>query len=209
MSNVYNDIVELIFAKYRNSPIILKVLEIISVPIQDSSDAIDYFLDHLSIDDAEGPILDALASWIGVDRPLAQEQNIFWLRRREDVLGDPLNQHGLTRRGNSDGGYLTTRQGCSSKQYPGTYASDAEFRLYIRAKASTFRTKAVRDAVYTYVLQFGVRCKIAEDTRAFEIEPSSYDDLNYAIRYHILNRGYRPSKIDVSLKRQTESDSEI
>lgn len=209
MSDVYSDILDQLFAKYRNSPNILKVFEILSNPLQDTNDAIDYILNHLSIDDAEGPILDAMGSWIGVQRPPLQEDDIFWLCRDEDVADDPNNDHGLATDALTEGGYFTGDDGCLSKANPGSYVDDEEYRLYIRAKAATFRKKATRDIMYNYILQFGVRSKLNEGTRTVEIEPSSYDYLNYAIRYHLINLGYRPAGIDISIKLQTESDSEI
>jgi hypothetical protein len=209
MSDVYADILERLFAKYRHSPNILKVFEILSDPLQDTSDAIDYILDHLSVDEAEGPLLDAIASWIGVDRPAAQEEDIFWLCRDEEVADDPDNHHGLATDALTEGGYLTGDDGCPSKSDPGSYVSDEDFRLFIRAKASTFRKKATREIMYNYILQFAVRSKLIEGTRTVEIEPSSYDDLNYQIRYHLTNLGYKPAGITISIKQQTESDPEV
>jgi hypothetical protein len=209
MSDVYADILERLFAKYRHSPNILKVFEILSSPMQDTGDAIDYILEHLSIDDAEGPILDAMASWIGVTRPPEQEEDIFWLCRDEDVADDPDNHHGLATDALTEGGYLTGDAGCPSKTDPGSYLSDEEFRPYIRKKAATFRKKATREIMYDYILLFGVRSKLIEGTRSVEIEPSSYDDINYLIRYHLTNLGYRPAGVDVTIKQQTESDSEV
>lgn len=209
MSDVYADILDRLFAKYRHSPNILKVLEILATPIQDTNDAIDYILDHLSIDDAEGPLLDAMGSWIGVARPRAQEEDVFWLCRDEDVADDPDNHHGLATDALTEGGYLTGDDGCPSKSDPGAYVSDAEYRLYIRAKAATFRKKATREILHNYFLQFGVRSRITEGTRTVEIEPSSYNDVDYSIRYHLTNRGYRPAGIAFSIKPQTVPDAEV
>ena len=209
MSDVYDDILDRLFAKYRHSPNILKVFEILSSPMQDTSDAIDYILDHLDIDEAEGPLLDAMAGWIGVKRPALQEEDIFWFCRDEDVADDPDNHHGFATDALTEGGYFTGDDGCPSKAYPGDYIDDDEFRTYIRAKATTFRKKATRDIMYNYILQFGVRSKFIEGTRTIEIEPSSYDDVNYAVRYHLINLGYSPAGITVSIKQQTVSDSEV
>ena len=206
MSDVYSDILDLLFAKYRHSPNILKVLEILSTPIQDTNDAIDYFLNHLNIDDAEGPLLNSMASWIGVIKPPAQEEDILWLCRDEEVADDPDNRFGLATDALTEGGYLTGDDGCLSKSDPGSYISDEDFRLYIRAKAAAFREKATREILYNYILQFGFRCKLIESMRAVEIEPSNYDDLDYFMRYFILNRGFRPAGISISIKPQTQSE---
>ena len=209
MSDVQDDILELLFARYRHSPIILEVIEILSAPIQDTNNALDYILEHLSIDDAEGPMLDAIASWIGAPRQVAQEDDLLWLCRDEEVADDPDNHYGLATDALTEGGYMTGDDGCSSKSDPGTYLSDEDFRLYVHAKAETFRRKATRAIMYNYILQFGSRCKLNEGTRSVEIEPYSYDDLNYAVRYHLTNRGYRPAGITVTIKPQTEPDSEV
>jgi len=209
MSNVYQNMFGNILAKYRHSPIILKLLEILSDPLQDTNDAVDWILANLSIDDAEGPMLDGMASWIGVIRPPAQEIDIFRLCRDEEAADDIDNHHGLATDDLTEGGYLSADDGCLSKAYPGTYISDADFRLYIRAKASTFREKATPEIMYSYLLQFEVRSKLNEGVRTCEIEPSNYGDLSLLVRDHIENRGFRPAGIHVSIKTQTISDPEV
>lgn len=209
MVDVYQNILDRLFSKYRHSPIILKVSEILSDPLQDTNDAIDWILGHMSIDDAEGTLLDALASWIGVKRPPAQETRLFRLCRDEEVAEDPENNHGLAPDDLSSGGSLSADDGCTSKSAPGTYISDAEFRLYIRAKAATFRRVATREVMYDYILQFGIRTKLVEGVRTCEIHPSSYEDFGLAVRYHIEHRGFRPAGIRVSVARQQQSDAEV
>ena len=209
MSDVYQNIRDRLFAKYRHSPNILKVFEILSDPLQDTNDAVDWILDHLSIDDAGGEMLDAMAGWIGVKRPPAQEPDMFRLYRDEEVADDIDNHHGLATDGMTEGGYLSADDGCLSRVAPGTYASDDEFRKYVRAKASTFRTVATPDAMFEYIMQFSVRPKFAEGVRLCEIEPSSYDNLDLSVRYHIENRGFNPCGIQVRIKPQQQSDSEV
>jgi len=200
---------DLIFAKYRHSPIILQVLEILSSPIQDTSDAIDYILSHLSIDTAEGEILDFLGELIGVARPPAQEDAVFWLCEPWEVADDPDNEHGLAPPSLDEGGYLTSNEGIASQVDPGTYISDAEYRKIIRAKAATFRNKATRDVVYNYLYQLGTRVKIHEEPRYVEFEHSSYNDLNYWLRNYIKTRGMKPAGIEIQIKEQLASDQEI
>lgn len=206
MSDIYGEMLDRLFVKYRHSPTIISILEILATPIQDTHDALDYFLAHLSIDDAEGPLIDAIGGWIGVDRPAAQEEDIFCLCCDEDVADDPDNHHGLATDALTEGGYLTGDDGCLSKSSPGSYASDPVYREYIKAKASTFRQKATRDVLYTYLSRFGIRAKFTEGQRTVEIEPSSYDDLDYAVRYYIINHGYRPAGITYSIKPKTEPE---
>ena len=209
MSNIHQEMLDVLFAKYRHSPNILGVLEILASPLQDSNDAIDYILDHLSIDTAEGEILDFLGELIGVTRSPAQEEDVFCLCRDEEIADDPENHHGLATDGLAEGGFLTGDDGLVSKSVPGTYVSDAVFRAYIRAKAATFRKIATRETIYDYILQFGIRAKIIEGERDVQIEPSHYADLDYAIRSHLTNRGFRPAGIQVRIKQQTTSDSEV
>jgi hypothetical protein len=209
MSNVYSDILEYLFAKYKNSPNILGVFEILSSPLQDSNDAIDWILNNLSIDEAEGELLDFLGGWIGVVRPPAQEEDIFWLCRDEEVADDIDNHHGLSTDATTEGGYLTGDDGCLSKAYPGTYVSDEIFRQYIRAKASTFRKIATREIMFNYILQFGIRSKLIESNRSVTIEPFSYDDMNYFLRNYITEKGFRPAGIEIAIEPQENPDSEV
>jgi len=209
MSNIYDNMIDLLFSKYRNSPNILGTIEILSSPLQDTEDAITYVLDHLSIDDAEGEILDFLGELIGVKRPEAQEDDLFILCRDEDVAGDTFNNYGLSTDSLTEGGYLTGDDGCPSKSNPESFVDNETMRQYIRAKASSFRQKATRDILYSYILQFGVRSKLIESDKVLEIEPSAYHDLDYSLRYHLENLGFRPAGIQVKIKQQTLPDSEV
>ena len=198
-----------LFAKYRNSPNILGVLEILAAPIQDTSDAVDAFLAQIGIDDSEGPMLDALASWIGVRRLQAQETRLFWLCRDEDVGDDPGNEHGFATDDLTEGGYLSGDDGCPSKSDPGLYISYTEFREYIRAKAATFRRKATPDVIFEYLLMFGVRARLEEGERLLEIVPWSYGDLSLSVKSYIENSGFRPLGVTVEIAPQEHPDSEI
>lgn len=209
MSDIYQNFLDNLFAKYSRSPNVLGVFEILASPLQDTSDAIDYILDHLSIGDAEGVILDAKAGWIGVTRPLAQEENIFQLFSKYELADDPENRYGLAPSDLSSGGYLTSKTGCPSKSSPGALMGDDDFRLFIRAKAATFRKLATPEVMYNYVLQFGIRAKITEGVRECEIEPSSYRDMSMFIRYHIEHRGFLPAGIYTHIRSQTAPDSEV
>lgn len=198
-----------LFAKYRNSPNILGVLEILSAPIQDTSDAVDSFLDQIGIDESEGSLLDAIASWIGVRRPPAQETRLFWMCRDEDVASDPGNEHGFAPDELTAGGYLSGDDGCLSKSEPGSYMDDDNFREYVRAKASTFRRKATPDVVFEYLLRFGVRARLEEGDRLLEIFPWSYGDLSLSVKSYIENSGFRPLGVTVEIAPQENPDSEI
>ena len=200
-----------LFSKYRYSPNILGLVEILSDPLQSTNDALDYILSHRSIDDADGELLDFLGEMIGVQRPPSQEpdENLLWFCTPEDYPDDLDGSQSLAPVDLSTGGYMTGHNGIVSKDDPESYVSDVEYRALIRSKATTFRKTATREVIYEYLLQFGVRCKIIESERVAEFEPHSYDILNYWVRNYIETRGLRPSGIQVSVSHQTEPDSEV
>lgn len=209
MTDVWATKQERLFAKYRNSPNILGVMEILSDPTQDTRDVLDWLLSGLSIDTAEGELLDFLGELIGVDRPPAQEENILWLCGDWETPGDPDNRYGLATDALTEGGYLTRDDGLPSKSAPGTYMSDTDFRALIRSRGRTFRQKATRENVYEWLVELGVRAKILESDKFVEYEPSSYNDLNYWLRNYIETRGFRPAGIQIQVKNQTEPSEEV
>lgn len=211
MADINAEWQEILFAKYRYSPNILGLVELLSSPLQDTRDVLDWMLSQTSIDTAEGEILDFMGELIGVSRPPAQENdaNILWLCRWEDIADDPGGTRSLAPEDLTTGGYLTKGNGILSKTDPGAYVTDTEYRALIRSKATTFRKKATRSVIYDYLLRFGIRAKIIESARVVELEPNSYDQLNYWFRDYIQAKGFRPSGIQMKIKIQTESDSEV
>lgn len=209
MVDVYQNILDRLFAKYRDSPNILGVLEILADPIQDTDDALDWLLEHLSIDGAEGELLDLIASWIGVTRPPIQEVDVFRLFRDEEIADDIDNHHGLAPDALSSGGYLSADDGCLSESASGSYVDDATFRKYIRAKAATFRKKATPEVMSTYILSFGIRSQFHESDLECEIEPYSYDDMSLFLENYIETRGFRPAGIKIRIKMQTAPSPEL
>lgn len=207
MTDVWDIKQERLFAKYRDSPNILGIMEILSDPAQDTRDVLDWLLSGLSIDTAEGELLDFLGELIGVDRPPAQEEDILWLCGDWETADDPDNHYGLAPDTLDEGGYLTGDDGLPSKSAPGTYMSDADFRDLIRSKGTSYRQKATRETVYEYLVDLGTRCKILETDKFVEFEPSSYADLNYWLRNYIENRGFRPAGIQIQIKPQTEPEA--
>lgn len=199
------------FSKYRESPNVLGTIELMSDPLQSTEDVLDYILSHRSIDDAEGELLDFLGEMIGVKRPPAQESddNLLWFCLPEDYADDLDGSMSLAPVDLSTGGYMTGHDGILSVTDPGSYVDDVEYRALIRTKAASFRKKADRETVYSYLLEFGVRCKIIESHRFVEFEPHSYDKLNYWVRNYIEERGFRPAGIQVKIKHQTSPDPEI
>ena len=209
MSDILTSMTGNLFAKYRHSPYILGLFEVIAGALQDTSDVLDFFEGQLSIDTGEGVILENLGGWIGVNRPPAQEEDGLVLIRDGDILGDPENHHGLAPDDLSTGGYLYRDDGLPSKADPNSFVDNPTYRLYIRAKAAAFRRRATRDTLYNYALQFGVRPKIIEGVRSIQIQPSDYDDLTMYLRYHLIHRGFRPAGIEVSIYKQSEQSAEV
>lgn len=203
MTDVWELKQERLFAKYRNSPNILGLMEILSSPSQDTQDVLDWLLGELSLSAASGKVLDFLGELVGVDRPPAQEEDILWLCLDWETADDPDNHYGLAPDSLDEGGYLTGDDGILSQSSPGSYMPDDDYRLLIASKGATYRQKATREVVFTYLLELGVRCKIIETDKVVEFEPSSYDNLNYWLRDYIETRGFRPAGIQVSVAEQT------
>ena len=192
---VHDEILGLDFSKYRHSPNILGVFEIIATPLQDTEDAADYILSHLSIDDAEGELLDFLGEVIGVKRPLAQEddRNLLWLCHDDEVGDDPDGTMSLAPDDESNGGYMTGDDGIASKTNPDTYMSDTDFRELIRTKAATFRKRPTRSNIFNLLLEFGIRAKISSTVSPIVFDPADYDLINYWVRNYVLTKGFRPT----------------
>lgn len=200
---------ERLFAKYRNSPNILGIMEILSDPAQDTRDVLDWLLGQLSLSTATGEVLDFFGELIGVTRPLAQEDDILWLCADWETADDPDNHYGLATDALTEGGYLTGDDGVLSKSSPGSYMGDDDYRELIASKGSTYRQKATRGIVYTYILELGIRCKIIESDKIVDLQPHSYDALNYWLRNYITSRGFRPAGIQIRIPDQTEPDPEV
>jgi hypothetical protein len=184
------------FAQFRDSPHIQDLIETLSDPMQDSSDVADFILGSLNIDDAEGEQLDYLGERIGVSRPPAQETRIFRMVRLGEV-GDP--DEGFSDDENP-GGYMTTLEGLESISAPGTDMSDEDYRFLIRQKAASYRKKATREILFSYLLAFGARCKIDDDTDLkIDIDQDRYDDLDNWARNYIETRGFKPAGIAIKI----------
>jgi len=185
------------FKGFKDSPHIVAIFEIIADPMQDLSDVADYILAHLSIDDSEGLALDMLGELIGVTRPPMQEPNIFTLRRPGDVT-DPDNDTGF---GNDDdpvstGGYLGTCAGLALVSDPDAEMADEDFRFLLRQKAASFRSKFTRENIYLYLIAFGSRCVIDDDTVLdVEYDPVTYYDLGAWEKFYVLSRGFKPGGV--------------
>ena len=190
-----------LFHQFRNSPHILGLIEILSDPLQDQVDVSEYILDHLSIDTAEGEALEFLGELIGVKRPPAQETRLFTLFRLGEA-SDIYNDHGFA--DDSDptvtlGGYFVTYKGLPALD--GSQMSDVEYRKMIRQKAATYRKDMTRRNLFTYLKEFGARCKTDDETTMdVTVDPYRYDDFDQYQRWYAENKGFKPAGIGVHIR---------
>lgn len=182
-----------LLSQFRNSPNIQGLLEVISDPFQDTSDALDFILDHRSIDDAEGEQLEYLASKVGVTRPPLQETRIFTLCRKGEVQDTDKGFKSDTK----PGAYLGTREGLVDQSDPDAEMSDPDFRKLIRQKAAAYRSKATHEILFLYLIDFGAQCHLDEDDLEVWIDPVRYADLNSWTKNYIETRGFKPAGITV------------
>lgn len=188
-----------VFKQFRNSPHIVALFEILADPLQDLSDVADYILAHLSIDTAEEHVLDMLGEIIGVERPAAQEPDIFTLRRFGEVC-DLDNFTGFKNTADATvetGGYMGTHSGLALVSDPDAKMSDEDFRFLLRQKAASFRTKFTRENAFLYLLAFGSRCNIDDDEVLHVIfDPiGDYHDLNSWEKWYVIEKGMSPGGV--------------
>jgi hypothetical protein len=194
------------FAQFRDSPHIQDLIETLSDPIQDASDVADFILGSLNIDDAEGEQLDFLGERIGVTRPPAQETRLFRLVRLGEV-GDPGTGFADDE---NPGGYMTTLEGLESQTNPGAEMSDEDYRFLIRQKAASYRKKMTREILFLYLIAFGARCKIDDDTDLnVKIDMDTYDDFDEWTRNYVETRGFKPAGISVKILETTRHKDAI
>ena len=204
--------------KARTNPWLLDIpeqeslVEIKADPYQDTQDACDYLTAIEDVDDAAGVHLDIRGELIGVKRPMLQEdpENIFTMRRL-GYTGDPDNSTGFSNStgGDGTGGYITSLEGLNSVTEPGEQIADADYRRLIKAKAKTFFLKMTDANLFTFLLTFGARCAINDDTaHTVIIEPAEFDDLNGWERWYASTKGFKPAGISVDFNtRLTHKDS--
>lgn len=176
-----------------------EIMDVLASPMQDTVDVCQHILDSTDIHTATGDILDIYGEMIGVERPPAQEPNVFTLESIYDEPTDPDNDHGFYNATDGTGGYLSSIKGCNAVD--GSDMSDDDYRDLILAKAATFRTKATREEFFSYLLQFGARCILDDDDKfKLEIEQVTLDDFNHWQRNYVLTKGFDPAGVDVTFK---------
>jgi hypothetical protein len=185
-------------------PGVVSMIEVLADPLQDQIDVCDFILAGDTLDNSAGEQLDFYGELIGVQRPMLQEdpENIFTLRRL-GYTGDPDNSTGFYNEtgGDGTGGYLTSLEGINSKTSPGSTIADADYRRLIRGKAKTLRKKMTVENLFTFLLRFGARCKIDDDTaHTVIIDPADLDDLNGWERWYASTKGFKPGGISVDFQ---------
>jgi hypothetical protein len=190
-----------LFAKYRHSPNILKVLEIIAVPFQDTIDAVEYLQTQNDVTVAEGVHLDAIGELIGVERPLEQEPNDFRFIDIGDLPGDPTHHGFCDIDGDPTGGYLVSSyNGLASVTNPGELMSDADYLELILFKISNFRQRATEARIYLSLVLYGVTCDVETITNGvIDITPQTPGEMTYYQRWYLLNKGFRPAGIKINV----------
>lgn len=212
MTTILDKYEDRFFKQFKNSPHITSLRVIMADPSQDMSDVADYILAHLSIDTAEGIVLDMLAELVGVTRPPAQEPNIFTLRRPGEVV-DPDNNTGFkddTDPTVTTGGYLGTIRGLALVSDPNQQMTDEDFRFLIRQKAASFRSKFTRENAFLYLLAFGSRCKIDDDdVLQVVFDPVNYYDLNEWEKNYVITKGFKPGGVGTRFRDNMRHGSSI
>ena len=203
---------EQLLHQFQFSENIIKLIELIGDMFQDTLDVAEYLESLEDLDDYEGEQLEFWGELIGVKRPKAQETRIFMLFSPGETC-DLDNDHGFKDDTDPDvttGGYLTGPQGLESQSDPGSTMSDVDYRFLIRQKAASFRSKATRENLFNYLLAFGSRCVIDDDT-TFEItyDPVTYYDLNAWEKYYVTTRGFKPSSVKIAFLKKMRNEDPI
>lgn len=184
-----------LFYFLRQDPVTAALIDIMSDPIQDTYDVCAFILGAQNIDTAEGEQLEFLGEMIGVSRPPAEEPDIFTLTRIGESV-DHDNKLGFF--DDTDtveiGGYMVKTNGLVAVD--GSDMSDADYRYLIRQKAASYRKKMTRVNLFNYLIAFGTKCLIDDDTRfEVELDPLKYYALNEWEKWYAINKGFKPAGI--------------
>jgi hypothetical protein len=199
---------EKLFKVFKDSPEIIALLEVISDPMQDTVDAIDFLLGSLSIDDREGEQLDYLGTRLGVERPNEQEpyENIFCLNGDLTLGSQGFSDENYP----SEGGYFADEKGLPLQSNPDQKMSDEGYRRLLKQKASAFRTLATRENLFTYLIDFGSRALINDDTgHHIQFDLIDHYSLNEFEKWYLLTRGFKPAGISTEVRENIRDGEEI
>jgi hypothetical protein len=188
-----------LLSQFRESVHVNELLDVLASAKQDPVDVCEFILSSTDIHTATGDILNIYGEMIGVKRPPAQETKLFQLTSSVDPPDDYENNHGFYDSNDGTGGYMSSIIGLPA--IDGSELSDDDYRDLILAKAATFRTRATREEFFSYLLQFGARCILDDDTKfSVEIEQVTWSDFNDWQRNYVLTKGFDPAGINVAFK---------
>jgi len=188
------------------------IKDILSDVIQDTDDVTNYILDHLSVDEAEGELLEFLGEIIGLARPKAQEDpdRIFTLKRVGETDDPDKGLQDDSDPSVTTGGYMMTLTGLESVTDPDSEMSDSDYRYFIYQKAAAYRSKMTHLNLYNYLLAFGARCELTESAAmTVLIEPFNYYDMDNWQKNYAVTRGFKPAGISLSFVDMLNHESEI
>jgi len=218
MSVVLTDLQARLLKWAKDDPDIDALLTILADPIQDTRSALEFLLGTLADDDGafiiatgSGEQLDFMGELIGVKRPLKQElpENRFFLHALGSTA-DPDKSTWFYDSTDETGGYLTFINGISSFTEPGAEMEDSEYRKMILQRAQSFRSKATLTNLFNYMIAFGGRVTIDDDTtHAIVYDLDEYDDMDNLFQWYAVNKGMKPGGINVSFERQLRDESPI
>lgn len=218
MSVVLTDLQARLLKWAKDSVNINALLTILADPIQDTRDVLEFLLGELADDDgvfviatAEGEQLDLMGELIGVKRPLKQElpENRFFLHALGSTA-DPDKSTWFYDSGDETGGYLTSIAGISSFTEPGAQMENREYRKMILQRAQSFRSKATLTNLFNYMLAFGGRVTIDDDTtHRIVYDPDEYDDMDDFFRNYAVTKGFKPGGPNITFERQLRDGSPV
>lgn len=205
------DVYEFMKSKLRqcmfDSPNILALLNMMSVPKQDIVNVCEYLLSMPDIDTKEGVHLDHIGSKIGVRRPLAQvpDDHLFTLYNADEIvpMWGECEYTGFAEEGEAGiGGYLVDEDGLDTGD--GTVMDDYNYKILLKQKAETFRQLMNDVNLYKYFLVFGAPVSIdEEDILTVSITPENDGDLSQWERWYIEHNGFKPAGIKVIINQTT------
>lgn len=210
--DVRERLAEKLFSVFRNADEINWILDTVAVPMQETITAVEAMIDQNGFDEWEGPRLDHAGSKIGVPRPTEQEppENLFKLFD-EGEAGDAENRQGFSDEDYpSEGGYFSDENGLPLVDAPDTPMDDAGYRRLLKQKASSFRKKATNENLFNYLVAFGSRCIIDDDTKHRAVfDPVDYYALSDWEKWYTLNKGFKPAGISTSFRENMRNGDSI
>jgi len=201
--NVIEHLQEKLHKQYKNSPNINRLLNTIAVPLQDTVDVCDFLLDRKTIDEMIGFELDFVGSKIGVVRPNEQEpqEHLFTLVDEGECY-DPNWETGFGDETDPTvGGYFADESGLPLVANEDQKMNDADYRKLLKQKAASFRKRATRETLFDYLIAFGARCLIDDDTgQDIVFDPIDYYALTDFDKWYAINKGFKPATISTSFR---------